>query len=282
MLRPPSTGSQQDLDGADDREMEDLARLGAQETGFPVTPVVAYHPTRRRDISLRGHFHDFGYHNLGLFVFEFELGIIQNSAGISTEEQFAAETEADREAQMRRVMAWWDRGKRRPPLFQAWKPFDHPQLGPVELGGFRAPYLSNPTLRDLMKISKGTYRFTVKHAERHPLVVIEDVCAKAVGGDVIRVRARVANRGEFPTHVTNRGRSLARLRPVRVEFHPGAGVQLLSAEGHVEAGHLPGVTGSRDLEWFVSAPRKGKYLCGIRVLGGAGGNASVRVTRPRS
>ena len=73
-------------------------------------------------------------------------------------------------------------------------------------------------------------------------MTLEDVCADAVGGSVYRVRARVANWGEISTHVTNKGRGL---RPVRMEFHPSTGVDLLSAEGHVDVGHLARVTGSR-------------------------------------
>ena len=135
----------------------------------------------------------------------------------------------------------------------------------------------NRTLSDLAEVVKRTYRFTLEHAQKHPSVVLEDVSVDTVGGPVYRVRARVANRGEFPTHVSNKGRTLRRLRPVRVEFHAARGVELLSAEGHTEVGHLAGVTGSRTLEWFVSAPKPGKGLCEIRVLGGTGGNASVKV-----
>ena len=280
MLRPPSTGALGDLDQSDDRTMEDLARIGAKETGFPVVPVVKYHGVRSRDINLRGHFHNFGYQHLGLFVFEFELGTIKESAGISTEAQFAVENEEEEEAQMRRLMAWWDRQKPRDPLFQTWKRFDHPQLGRVEIGGLLFRHLANRTLPDLARVCKQTYRFTLAHARKHPCVTLEDVRADAVGGGVYRVRARVANRGEFSTYVSNRGRSLNRLRPVRVAFTPGTGVTLLSAQGHVDAGHLAGVTGSRDLEWFVSAPGRGKVLCEIQVAGGTGGNTRADVERP--
>ena len=92
-----------------------------------------------------------------------------------------------------------------------------------------------------------------------------------------RIRVRVTNRGEFPTHVSNKGRGLRRLRPVRVEFHPAESVALLSSQGHHTLGHLGGVTGSQSLEWFVSVPEGQQELCELRVLGGAGGNVSQRL-----
>jgi hypothetical protein len=280
MLRPPSTGSVDDLDEEDDQVMEDLARIGAQETGFPVVPVVKYHTARRRDINLRGHFHNFGYHHLGLYVFEFELGTMRNSAGISTEEILGTRTDREYEALERRLFAWWDEQAPRVPLFQPWRPYDHPQLGRIEIGGSLYPYYANPTLPHLREIAKGTYRFTLAHANKHPWIVLEDLTADAIDGSVYRVRVRVANRGEFATHVTNAGKNLRKLRTVRVEFHPAEGATLLSAQGHRDLGHLNGVTDSRTLEWFVSCPEGIQDLCEIHVLGGTGGNVRMQVQRP--
>jgi hypothetical protein len=277
VLRSPSTGADTDLDEEDVRIMEDLARIGAKHTGFPVIPVVKYHNDRERDINLRGHFHNFGYHHLGLFVFEFELGIMKNSAGISTKEQLAVQTEDEREAEMRKLMTWWDVQKKREPLYLPWTSFHHPQLGKVEIGGFLLRQMAGPTLKDLSKICKGTYQFTLEHASKHPQVTLEEVEVNAVGGAIFRIRCRVANRGKFPTHISSKGKSLRRLRPVRVEFHPASEVTLLSAQGHQTLGHLGGLTDSRVLEWFAQAPKEAKELCEIRVMGGTGGNVTHRV-----
>ena len=62
------------------------------------------------------------------------------------------------------------------------------------------------------------------------------------------------------------------MRPVRVEFHPTEGAKLLSTQGHHSLGHLGGITGSRFLEWFISAPENADVLCEIKVFGGTGGN----------
>ena len=242
--------------------------------------MVKYHHARVGDLNLHGHFHDFGYHHVGLFPFEFELGTMRNSAGISTEEQLAEKNEKEIEAHLRRVLSWWDGSRPRGPLFQTWKPHEHPQLGPVEIGGFLFHRLGNPTLADLRRIAKGTYRFTLEHARRHPRIALEDLSVEAVGGAVYRIRGRIANRGEFPTHITSKGKGLARLRKVRVEFHPGKGTELLSMQGHFEVGHLEGVIGTRTVEWFVSAPRRTGDLGEIRVQGGTGGNLSRQIARP--
>lgn len=277
VLRPPSTGADADLDEADVKTMQELAEIGAEHTGFPIIPVVKYRRDGSRDINLRGHFHDFGYRHLGLFVFEFEQGILMNSAGFTTRELFAVKTEQDHEALMRRTLAWWDKQKKKDLVFAPWIPCEHPQLGRVEIGGLVYRQVSNPTLDDLKQIAGGTYKFTLAHAARHPRVVIEEARAERVGEGVYRVRARVANRGEFPTHISSRGRNLRRLQGVRVEFRPAAGVTLLSEAGHRSLGHLAGLSDGRDLEWFVSAESAGGTLCELRVLGGTGGNTAALV-----
>jgi hypothetical protein len=144
----------------------------------------------------------------------------------------------------------------------------------------RFPNWANPTQADLREIAKGTYRFTLQHAAKHPWLRIEDLSVIVVAENIYRIRARVANRGAFPTHVTNKGKSLRRLRPVRVQFCPAEGVDLLSAQGHVDLGHLGGVTDSRLVEWFVSAPDGSQALCEIRALGGSGGNVVRKGNKP--
>ena len=276
VLRPPSTGTDDDLDEGDVIMMEDLARKGAEYTGFPVIPVYKYKSDRSRTINLRGHFHNFGYHHLGLMVFEFELGILLNSAGISTQQNLACDTDEERQELGRKLMAWWDQSGRAFPLFKPWRTFRHPQLGAVEIGGQVRKYFANPTLPDLKKISRNTYRFTLEHVSMRPLLALEDLEVTPVGHDVHRIRVRVANRGQLPTHVTNKGRSLKRFKGVRVELHPGEGVKLLSLHGHHEPGHLGAVTGSALLEWFVEAPAGSAGE--IRAYGETAGNVTQTVT----
>jgi hypothetical protein len=240
---------------------------------------VQYRGDDERDVQLHGHFHSTGYSHLGLFVYEFELGILENSAGISTAEMFAARSREEYEAQTRKLMAWWDEQpeEKRDPIYHPWTAFHHPQLGSVEIGGLLLRHTAGRTLPDLERIAEGTYRFTLAHAGRHPWVRGEEPTADQVAPGVWRIRVRVANRGAFPTHVTNRGRGLSRLRPVRVQFHPAEGVELLSAEGHRELGHLQGVTGSCMLEWFVRASAGADSLARVVIHGGTGGESEVEV-----
>jgi len=284
VLRPPSTGADSDLNGADLAILQELAEIGADKTGFPVVPVIKYHVKRIGvgDCNLRGHFHNFGYHHLGLFVFEFELGNLLNSAGITTDDIFTTQSQQEHEALMRKLLHWWDGQDpaTRDPAFHAWEPFDHPQFGPVEIGGWLNRHMCGPTLDDLAKIAQGTYEFTLEHASWHPKLCIEELAVEPLGEGLFRIRARVANRGRLPTHVSKQGAGLRRLRPVAVDFLPATGVQLLSLQGHRQLGHLASLAGSGLLEWFVHRRGDSPTLCELHVRGGTGGSVRTVVSTP--
>jgi hypothetical protein len=193
------------------------------------------------------------------------------------------------------------------PLFEPWRPFNHPQLGAVEIGGIHNTASSNPVISadEFPSLLRKFHDFTLLAAKMAPRVVCEGVQVDAIAGGssggadgaaevagegtiCYRVRAKIANRGELPTNLTNRGRSLARrCPPVQATFVPATadGVEVASATAGIEVGALAGVVGRSTLEWFVTAPATtaagGKAasaaLGEIRIEGGTGGDSAVQV-----
>lgn len=277
-LRPPASGSRKSIDAEDDAAFEELAQIGSEETGFPSLPLVKLHWAGKRDSNKGGHALDFVYNHLGILGFEVELGTIFNSAGLTTENFLSWTSQDDADQWMRHLLKWWDLQGSQDPLFQPWKPFNHPQIGPVELGGFLYTSLDNPLVSELPKTLESTYKFTVKHAQRHPKIVIEDLHVDLFDSTVYRVHLRIANRGQLPTNITNRGRSLLRLSPVKVSFTPAKNVKRISAASHFNLGHLSGITGSQVIEWFVKVQKGCVQILGeLKVSGGTGGQIQCTV-----
>lgn len=282
IIRPPAWGPREDLDAADDALLEEIAQGGAAAIDSPAVAISDPTGSDRRGAGKRGHALGFAYYQLGIPGFEVELGTIVNAAGVSPREWHERSGDPDEvDAMYRQLLRWWDAGGRRHRVFEPWRRFDHPQLGPVELGGLLYTAIDNPLVPALEPMVAGAYRFTRSFVERHPRVQAESVEVTGVGGDAYRIRARIANRGRLPTNVTNLGRGLPRMQPVRASLTPADGVELLSARGHLELGHLRALTGSRVVEWFVrAAVPAGTELAVVRVLGGAGGDSRVQVRRP--
>jgi len=248
VLRPSATRGDDELNAADVKIMRELGEKGAALTGFKLRSVTEYCRSYSVTSKLQGHFTDWGYDHLGLFVFEIELGNLYNTAGIPTDEWQEASPE-QREEFDRRTLAWSDANPEYG-AFVNWRPFDHPQLGRVEIGGWKRYALYNPWLQDLRDIAPKCTQFILEHARRAPRLAVRTTLDR-IEGSVFRLRAEVVNVGQFPTHVTAQATKLASTKPVSVTLELGAGLELLSRSDYAEIGHLAGPGGKQEVEWFL-------------------------------
>lgn len=250
VLRPSATVADEELRPGDLKTMKRLCAEGSVLTHFPPLAVRMYKSDSVPPISLKGHFTDWGYFGLGLFVFEIELGNSYNAAGITTEAFFAADDQTREVEFRRRVLRFLDE---RPgeQAFVDWRPCNHPQLGQVEVGGLKTiPYCCPPP-EALEQIGSDCADFIVSHARHRPRLVLNRVRAEHISGGVYRLTATVGNSGLLPTHITEQALNLAYHPPVTVRVLPTEGVSVVSRGALVEIEGLPALTGSRDLEWFV-------------------------------
>jgi hypothetical protein len=86
-------------------------------------------------------------------------------------------------------------------LYKPWKPFKHPDYGDVEIGGWvkmssrlGAPFM----IKDLVHRNAMAVLFTAKHLPEVSFDVLE---VKALGGNLFRVRTRLANAKAMPSMI---------------------------------------------------------------------------------
>jgi len=135
--------------------------------------------------------------------------------------------------------------------FLPWKPFTHPQLGEVEIGGFAPFGDTTPPPAMLQKLLEGQVPWALKLAARLPRLGFGPARAEARGAGIYAVTAWVENAGAlpFPTAMGKKNQHVA----AAVVTLKGKGVTLLSghertAVNDVESGR------SVKLEWLVQAP----------------------------
>ena len=153
-----------------------------------------------------------------------------------------------------------------------WYPYEHPQLGKVEIGGWdRMNYWRNPPahLREREAARFPAWLKTL--ALSLPKLELLQASAESVGPDTWRVRLAVANAGYLPSYISKRAleRKVARGTVFDITLPEGAslvngkarivGAQL---EGHAPKASLQAflpnreITGDRAVaEWLVRAPR---------------------------
>lgn len=120
--------------------------------------------------------------------------------------------------------------------FVDWAPFDHPEYGQVEMGGWKK--LSgrvNPRFMS-MELFHRNMAFTLWHADQMPLMRMGQAQVERVQGDVWRVRVPITNERLIPT-ITVRARENHVVRPDLITVD--GGVNVITA-GWVQNVHVPG------------------------------------------
>lgn len=125
-----------------------------------------------------------------------------------------------------------------------WAPFDHPDYGPVEMGGWKK--LSgrvNPRFMS-MELFHRNMAFTLYHADMMPRMSIGGATVERVEGDVYRVRVDITNERLIPT-ITARAEENHVVRPDLITVD--GNVEVIAA-GWVPNRHRPGPTQLIDQE----------------------------------
>ena len=148
----------------------------------------------------------------------------------------------------------WDDEHQGGEAFKEWEAFDHPQLGAVEIGGWRKFGQNNPLADRLPEEVARNVEFVLMQARHVPRLAIDEVEVTPLGDGVHRLTATVANRGFAPTELAIRS-SQGRAVPVRVEVG-GAGVEVLSSEARRDVGTLAGHR-EEEVEWVVRVAEGG-------------------------
>ncbi len=82
--------------------------------------------------------------------------------------------------------------------FIDWQPFDHPQLGAVEIGGFVPGFRHNPPDEELPRLADEQAKFAAALAGRFPVMGALEHRVERLGQGMWRVSARAVNNGTLP------------------------------------------------------------------------------------
>ncbi|HEX2916792.1 MAG TPA: M14 family metallopeptidase [Chloroflexia bacterium] len=237
---------------------------GTEITGYRC--VSTYHDFRYHPKELTyGAMDDHSYDHFGWFGFTTELWDVPSAAGVDKKDfikWYAWHPEEDD----LKIMAWNDE-KLDGQGFKSWQPFEHPQLGPVEIGGWDFKFIwQNAPVEFLPELAEKHCRFTIAHALMSPRLALARTEVKAQGGDNYRVVVQLQNQGFLPTYTSKKALERGVVRPVAVKLNLPEGVELVSGEKEQEIGQLEGRSSKaffgepsltddrRKLEWVIKGP----------------------------
>jgi predicted deacylase len=174
----------------DTRLYRELAFLGGEITG--IEPITHERYGRRFDSppsNLKGHIDDYCYEALGIPSITVELGNGYNSMGMKAQEIFDASL-YNREWISKIVAMHKEKGR---VIALPWKPFKHPQLGDIEVGGqfHHNAYFMDPD--DMLDLIPKVADYFLRVADMVPTLAFADATCEAVADGIYRVRAKVIN-----------------------------------------------------------------------------------------
>ncbi len=233
ILRPSCSGPDKNLSKTDLESFKALGKIGEQLTGYPCISVFEGFTGS----AIYGVYIDWVYEHRGILGYTTELWDIKARAGIEGKRDFLKRE--FNEAEELTILKWNDE-ELDGTGFVRWTKFDHPELGEVEIGGWKPKtVIQNCHFKYLEDECQKNYLFSLKHAGALPQVVIENVAVKQVEGNVYEISVDVANRGFLPTHVTDKALQSKMVKPLKVEL-TGEGFEVVGGELKKEIGQLEG------------------------------------------
>ena len=251
-LRPYS-GRPDDEMPTDDLHMFKLiGEKGTSLTGYPTLSIFhdfKYHPKQ----ILRGGVHEWLYEQLGILTWTTEFWSPQRAAGVEVANPIGWLQDHPPDDDVA-IVRWFER-EVGDGAFVDWYPFDHPQLGRVELGGWDVVrYWFNVPFSRLEQEIEPHTEWALFQLALAPRLGLRAVEAEPVGSGAWRIRAVVENSGWLPTAVTRKAVERKAVRPVEVELGLPEGARLAAGERKVELGQLEGRSMFRSTLWWGNDP----------------------------
>ncbi len=220
-IRPPSERPDSTLDPQDRAVFKEVERWAQEHTRYPSVggfEQFTYVPNK----PLHGDLIDFVYRVRGCLTFAVELWDLFAQAGIrlrqSARERFVDIYETLTREELH-ALARWDREHNGARCAHDWRPFTHPQLGAVELGGFDPRFgLWNPPPEGLAKLCEAHAAVILRAAALAPAIVISDLRVTSLGDGRHAVDVTVENHGYLGSFGIASARACPWNEPLRAEL----------------------------------------------------------------
>jgi murein tripeptide amidase MpaA len=245
-----------------------IGEKGTEVTGYPNVSVYhdfRYHPNE----VITGGFDTWLYEQLGTYGWTVEIWNPRRQAGIEDYHFIDWYREHPVEDDLT-LLKWSDEvldGKG----YVDWYPFEHPQLGEIELGGWDKIYaFRNPPPPFLEDEVARFPDWLIWHLLISPRLELYEATAKPLGEGAYRVRLVVQNTGWLPTYVTKKALEKKVVRGIVCEIELPEGASLETGKLREERDQLEGrayvrafprdedaIKDRLKVEWTVRAPTDG-------------------------
>lgn len=252
-LYPPGLKSRKDAHPEDMARYKALGKMGTQESGFPALNVRDEYCSVGSG-PICGLLDDFNHYGQGIVNFTIECWDLGPRSGVESHWPSNPEDETDdiQAENALKYLQFIDReldGKG----YMNWTPFNHPQLGEVEIGGLDYKFIEeNCPIKFLgQEIEKHT-RFILRQASTLPRLSVRSLETKQLDKKTWQVDAIIMNSAFLPTYITKEALDLGKADTLKVTLL-NKDVQIINGQSTVDIGHLGGFSCVRGYNGMTGA-----------------------------
>ncbi len=244
ILRPPAGHPDENFDAHDMEVFKRYSQEGERLSGYKALSVFKEFRYDSRD-TITGSTDDWTFEQRGVFAFTVEVWDIYKEAGIEIKDHvsryfYPAETE------ILKAYTWCKKHLKKSDFYREWKAFHHPQLGPVEIGGWKFNYVfRNPPPKFLKQELDKVFDIIISQAKSTPLVRLKKVEKEKLSDKTTKLTAIFENTGYLPTNGSKQALKVAAVRKPTVRLKTK--LKIRQGKNHLEVPHLKGH--NRFLPW---------------------------------
>jgi len=237
LLRPFDHLPDTEMHAEDLWHYQKVGTKGTEITGYPNISV--YHEFRYHPKQVIGGAFDWIYDHLGMFSWVVEIWSPMREAGL--EKYLYIEWYRDHPIADDLKIFRWSEEKLGGAAHVDWKPFNHPELGAIEIGGWnRFHAFGNPPLQFLEREIARFPKWLLWQALLSPKLELVAAAAEPLGGDTWKLRLVVQNTGWLPSYVSKRALERKVVRGLIAEIALPDGAELVSGKRREDIGQLEG------------------------------------------